>query len=240
MRKKLYFVIGCAMVFCAINSVTAQTLDFAGFKWKTKNGYDFPGKNYWRDDNVSVDEKGFLHLKIRKVGDVWTTAEVFSIEEFSYGTVSFEVIGSLQNLDKNIVLGLFQYPTSKSKADGAGEIDIEFAKWGNEKGKAGNFTVVSDKNNNFSLTTKFEFFSDYDITLHTFERTSKSVFFKSFQTADSIEPFYKWQFENENVSKIALPIHINFWLFRGQPPSNLQDAEIIIKSVKFIKANKQN
>jgi hypothetical protein len=240
MIKKLNYILVIAMVFCIFTLAKAQTLDFAGFKWKTKNGYDFPGKNYWRDDNVSVDEKGFLHLKIRKIDDVWTTAEVFSVEEFSYGTVSFEVIGSLQNLDKNVVLGLFQYPTSKSKADGAGEIDIEFAKWGNEKGKIGNFTAVSDKNNNFSLTDKFDFSSDQNLTLHTFERTSKSVFFQSFQAADSLTPFHKWKFENENISKIPLPIHINFWLFRAQPPSNLQDAEIIIKSVKFIKSDKKH
>jgi hypothetical protein len=231
MRKKLNYFLVIATVFCIFSSATAQTFEFSGFKWKTKNGYNFPGKNYWRNDNVRVDEKGFLHLKIRKVDNVWTTAEVISIKEFGYGTVSFEVIGSLQNLDKNVVLGLFQYP---AKTDGAGEIDIEFAKWGNEKGNVGNFTAVSDKDSNFSLTDNFDFFSDQNLTLHSFERTSKSVFFRSFQTPDSATPFHKWKFENENISKIPLPIHINFWLFRGQPPSNLQDAEIIIKSVKFL------
>ena len=47
-----------------------------------------------------------------------------------FGRYQFQVIGRIDQLDPNVVLGLFKYPTPDVGPDGTNEIDIEFAQWG--------------------------------------------------------------------------------------------------------------
>ena len=101
----LVFVIGFAM------QISGKTLEFSGLTWKIRDdGNGSPAANFWRNDNVRVDEIGQLHLKIRRVGDVWTCAELQTTDKFLYGKFEFEIVGRIDELDKNIVLGLFKYP----------------------------------------------------------------------------------------------------------------------------------
>ncbi|MCU0240555.1 MAG: glycoside hydrolase family 16 protein [Pyrinomonadaceae bacterium] len=213
----------------------AKEIIFSGLKWKIRNdGQGSPGNNFWRQDNVWLDKKGFLHLKIRKVEDVWTCAELQTVEKFLYGKFEFEIIGRIDEFDKNIVLGLFKYPNEAEK-DGLGEIDIEFAKWSDEKKGSGNFTVWSDVKGVAEKTNNFKFSLQGTHTTHAFTRTPESVYFQSFHGHTLNNKIYEWNYSGNNISKTPMPIYLNFWLFRGMPPSDLQEYEIIIKSVKFEK-----
>lgn len=217
------------------SSIAAKKIDFSGLNWQIRNdGQGSPAANIWRKDNVWLDEKGQLHLAIRKVGDIWTCAELHTTEKFLYGKFEFEIIGRIDELDKNTVLGLFKYPTEAEK-DGLGEIDIEFAKWSDESKGSGNFTVWSDIKGIAEKTENFKFNLQGTHTTHTFIRTAESVYFQSFHGHNSRNSIFEWIYSGDDLSKTPMPIFINFWLFRGQPPSNLQETEIIIKNVKFEK-----
>lgn len=222
------------LFLCMFSQISARTISFSGFEWTVRNnGYGAPGKNYWRNDNVWIDELGRLHLAIRKVGGRWTCAELQTTQKFLYGKYSFKVIGRIDRFDKNVVLGLFNYPTEAAK-QGLGEIDIEFAKWGNAANGSGNFTVWSDAAANHYQTKSFPFELVGTYTKHNFTRAGKSVFFQSFHGHSETNEIFNWKYSGADVSNTPMPIYLNFWLFRGQPPSDGNAAEIVISEVKYI------
>lgn len=230
--SKLFLLTG--LFLCLTVMIEAKTFSFSGFEWTVRgNGYGAPGKNHWRGDNVWVDEAGRLHLAIKKINGVWTCAEVQTVNKFLYGKYSFKVIGRIDQFDKNVVLGLFNYPLEAAK-QGLGEVDIEFAKWGNAANGSGNFTVWSDRTANLYYTKTFPFQLDGTFTKHNFTRTSKSIFFQSFYGHTEINEIFNWKYTGADVSKTPMPIHINFWLYRGLAPSDAKDAEIVISEVSFV------
>lgn len=114
--------------YCA--GAQARTLKFSGYEWEVRSaGLQGPGPNRWDPENVSVDSKGQLHLKITKVADEWRCAELTLKKRLGFGRYQFQVIGRIDQLDRNIVLGLFNYPTPDVGKEGTNEIDIEFARW---------------------------------------------------------------------------------------------------------------
>jgi beta-glucanase (GH16 family) len=226
-------VLGFALFMSS--AIYGKTIEFSGLTWKIRNdGQGSPAANFWRRDNVWLDENGRLHLKIRKFGDVWTCAELQTVEKFLYGNFQFEIIGRIDEFDKNIVFGLFKYPNEINR-DGFDEIDIEFSKWGKDENNNGNFTVYNDAKAYTEKTHNFKFSLQGTHTTHAFTRTPESIYFQSFHGHNLSNKIYEWNYSGNNISKTPMPIYLNLWLFRGMPPSDLQESEIIIKSVKFEK-----
>jgi hypothetical protein len=109
-----------------------RTIQFSGYEWIVRDhGSDLsgPGPNLWDGSNVWVDESGDLHLKLTHTEDGWHSAEVTMTQRLGFGRYQFQVIGPIDQLDPNVVLGLFNYPTEEVGPDGTNEIDIEFAHW---------------------------------------------------------------------------------------------------------------
>ena len=61
-----------------------DALTFSGFSWDVKTGYYSPGDNHWSEQNVRVDDNGWLHLRLSNAGDAWQCAEIAS-GAFGYG-----------------------------------------------------------------------------------------------------------------------------------------------------------
>ena len=115
----------------AFPSFPAKTIRFSGYNWKVKSGsHEGPGPNNWDENNVWVDQGGYLHLKLSKQGDRWYCSEVSTEDRLGFGRYQFWVVGRVDRLDPNVVFGLFNYPTPEVGPDGTNAIDIEFAKWG--------------------------------------------------------------------------------------------------------------
>jgi len=130
------------LLIAANASSPAKTLRFAGYDWVAKSAtHEGPGPNNWNENNVWVDQGGYLHLKLTKQGDRWYCAEVLTKDRLGFGRYQFWVVGRLDRLDPNVVLGLFNYPTPDVGPDGTNEIDIEFAQWGKPEAPIGNYTV---------------------------------------------------------------------------------------------------
>lgn len=218
-----------------------QTIQFSGLEWRVKNGEKLgPGPNAWRAANVSVDKNGALHLKITRQEGKWYCAEVESTRRFGFGRYQFEVIGRIDKLDKNVVLGLFNYPTSEVGPDGTNELDIELAHWGNDAYPPLNFTVwpaKADQKNN-SYTQTFTLTGDY--TTHRFIWHRDRVLFQSLHghRDDDKEEFGHWLFKPKNpaltIGQKPMPLLLNLWLFQGQPPADGKEVEIIIQRVSFV------
>ncbi len=138
----LVLVMGFSQAFTLPPGVPAvTTLTFSGYKWNVRSGVGGPGPNNWRNANVWVDVNGYLHLKLSYLNGKWYAAELTSQKFFGFGTYQFQVVGRMDQFDRNIVLGLFNYPTAAIGPDGTNEIDIEYSHWGNLAYPIGNFTV---------------------------------------------------------------------------------------------------
>ena len=219
-----------------LNNQITTTIQFSGYMWNVKDGINLgPGPNNWSKGNVWVDSSGFLHLKISKDPSTgkWLCAEVSTQQTFLYGKWQFWVEGRIDNMDKNVVLGLFNY----SGHDGFDEMDIEWARWGNNRYPNCNYTVwpAQQDINNFSFTKEITLSANN--TTQRFTRTSNSVLFQTLQG-------FKDDNSNQiamatctappnSISTLPMPAFINLWLFQGHAPSNKKGVEIIIHKFTY-------
>src|SRR5690242_14250466 len=115
----------CAILWPA--RAQERMLRFNGREWLVRDGGEAksgPGPNAWSRSCVWVEDKGQLHLKIEHRDGRWQCAEVTTRERLGYGRYQFQVIGAIDKLDRNVVLGLFNYPTPDVGGDTTNEIDI--------------------------------------------------------------------------------------------------------------------
>jgi hypothetical protein len=213
---------------------------FSGYIWKVKNpaGTQNPHNNYWSKDNVWIDAQGHLHLRVRKnpVNNRWESAEVQTTIKLGYGTYQWKLEGPVNALDKNFVLGLFNY-SGNSTYD---EMDIEFSRWGHSNAKILNYSIWPATGENVPYTTwatDFTMTSNY--TTHRWHRTANSLRFQSMQGFqdgnNEIIADKSWSRPITSISTLEMPVFMNFWLFKAVPPSDGKDMEIVIHEFKFTK-----
>ncbi len=222
----------------ALVSATAKTISFSGYTWYVKSGKGMgPGPNNWNENNVWVDALGKLHLQIKYSATTkkWECAEIWTNTSMGFGKYEWFVEGRIDLLDKNVVVGLFNYPTASVGPDGTNEIDVEFAKWGNKNNKMGNFTVWPAQLGYTYSTFPYAIALTGTYTTHRFTWSSSSIFFQSLNG---------WRTDDTNViatktfaptvstiyliPQSAEPVHINLWLYKGNAPSNNTTVELII------------
>ncbi len=209
----------------------AGTIEFSGYTWYVESSEQLvnPGPNYWSNSpqNVWLDNNGWLHLQITNRDGKWYCPELSTLQTLGYGTYVFYVASRIDNLDKNVVLGLFAYK------DDYHEIDIEFAKWGNANNPNAWYTVQPQPTDSFNI----QLYGDY--STHYFIWQPDSVFFESFgghytigtQPQNNIIRVFT---ASSSVSAQGVRAHINLWLYHGYAPSNGLSAEVIIRSFQYI------
>jgi hypothetical protein len=140
-------------------------------------------------------------------------------------------------MDKNIVFGLFQY----SGVDLHDEIDIEWSRWGNEY----------EPNLQYSVWPKagvkaVKWTSSKDVNLegtYTTQRIIRSAVSVQFQSLHGFRKDDQYAFHvarcsrKKIISTQLMPLFLNLWLYKGKPPSNNKEVEIIIHKFSFIPEN---
>jgi hypothetical protein len=219
-----------SLFFLKLNT-DARIINFAGRNWIVKSGYGGPGPNYWSDSEHSVwiDENGWLHLKIREVDGRWYCSEVYTEFPTQYGVHSFYVIGRLDSLDMNIIAAMFLYK------DDSNEVDIEFTKWGSQNPGYNSQYAIQPWENPGNMV-RFLMKLDGINTTHYFDWQPSEIKFKSIHEhyehpPDSSYIIYDWQYigDDNPTEERELKVHINFWLYQGEPPTDKKEVEIIIK-----------
>ncbi len=220
-------------------AASGSTLWFSGYQWDVRSGTGGPGPNNWDRANVWVDAQGALHLKLANQGGTWSCAEVSTRKRLGFGRYQFQVIGRIDQLDRNVVLGLFNYPTPDVGGDGTNEIDIEFARWGDQANPIGNYTVWPARAGLAERSHTFPFALTGTFTTHRFTWNSRQIFFQSLygHRNDNRNQFASWVYKPAAYSKYIpqkpLPVHLNLWLYRGLPPTDGQTVEVIVKRFTF-------
>jgi hypothetical protein len=205
-------------------------LSFGGYQWAVKqsSGRVGPGPNYFSGSpsNVWVDAAG-LHLTIQKgARNRWSATEVISRQSFGYGTYEWTVASRVDNLDRNVVLGLFTWNDAPAYAHR--EIDIEFARWSNASDPTNGQYVVQpyDAPGHLVRITQGPLAS----TTQRFTWRPGSVTFESLAGTTVVA---SWTYTGSDV---PVPggenARMNLWLFRGLAPSNGQPVEIVLSSFR--------
>lgn len=218
----------------------ARTLNFSGYEWKVKSsrGRVGPGPNSFSDsrDNVWVDTQGRLHLRITYRDDRWYCAEVISQQSFGYGTYRFYLDTRVDDLDPNIVLGLFTW--SDNPAYSHREVDIECAKWGNANNDTNAQFVVQPYHPPGHLL-RFQVPPGTKTSTHSFTWKPDSVFFVSLLGHDATQPeesdvINQWTCTQSIPQAGGENARMNLWLVGGNAPTNGKEAEVIIKKFEFV------
>jgi len=226
---------------CAPNGqcVERTTLDWAGVHWLIRKGGGGPGPNTWDPRNVWVDADDTLHLKLAHRDGVWTCAELTASTGFGFGRFQWWVEGAIDRLDPNVVLGLFTYPTSQVGPDGTNEIDIEMARWGNASNPPLNYTVWPATAGTASTTQPSPMVLSGTYTTHRFRWAADRIDFTSLHgfRDDDLNPIATWSFAPADaahqVPQAPVPLHLNLWLFQGQPPTDSAEVEIKLHAFAY-------
>lgn len=229
MRKFKVILIFSAIVIWTLGY--PRTIDFAGRIWYVKTGYGGPGPNYWSDseENVWVDTNGWLHLKIRYDNGIWYCSEVYTTGFTRYGMHRFYIIARLDRLDRNVVFAPFLY------ANDTTEVDIEFSEWGMSVPWY-NAQYVVQPGYRAGNVERFWIALNGDYTTHYFNWQVDSIRFKSIHGHYQEPPnpgylIHEWLYTgNDNPRESeSLRVHINLWLYQGNPPTNGEEVEVIVK-----------
>lgn len=238
-RPRFARLLAVSLAVAAAAPAAASTLSFAGYTWEVRTGQGGPGPNRWSAANAWVDAAGAMHLRMSKINGFWQCAEVYLDQRLGFGTYEFNVTGPIDQLDKNVVLGLFDYPTADVGPDGTNEIDIEFSHWGNAGNPIGNYTVWPAVAGPEPWTHAFPFTLTSNATTHRFVWATDNISFHMYKTipAGTGSGFIHWTYRpakpTTHVPQQPLPVHMNLWLFQGKAPSNGQSVEIVINGFRF-------
>jgi len=227
----------------SIDQEKLSPLSFSGYQWTIKNGGSTrvgPGGNFFskKPANVSVDASGYLHLDITKTNNKWFCAEVYSNSNFGYGEYIFVTKGNVEQYDKNIVVGLFTWDDNSYQTEANDELDVEFAKWGNQNNQhVMEYSVqptygigAYPERTNIPQTNLV--YDGNGFTTHIMDWRSDRVKIETHTGDDTTAATltHSWTFNNTNPARqanegglsdpIVIPApgtttkaHINFWLF---------------------------
>lgn len=194
----------------------ARTLNWSGHAWhvRASNGLAGPGPNVFSDSakSVWVDPAGRLHMKVRREGRRWVSAEIFTQQPLGPGRYTW-VTEVPAVLDANVTVGMFTY------LDDEHEYDVELAKWGNP-GDPNNAQYAvqpaGDPGNlmRFAVPPGAQTFS-YDW------RASALTFGNG------------WVYTGPNLWLGSAPVHINVWQFQGRAPASGREVEIVFRSFSW-------
>jgi hypothetical protein len=127
---------GGAVVAIATTSGTGQytrppgrILAFSGYEWEIRQvPSDRGGNNAYHGSNAWTDAEGFLHLRLAKRDDDWTSAEVFLTRSLGYGTYVFTVRDT-SSLDPAAAFGMITWDNAGEDQNHR-ELNIEISQWG--------------------------------------------------------------------------------------------------------------
>lgn len=125
--------------------------DFSGFTWRVRKMPSDRGgtTNPYNPENVFVDQKGALHLRIIKRDQQWSCSEVNLTRSLGYGTYSITV-EDISKLEPGAVFGIFTWDYSTDQ-ENHGEFDINISQWGDPQDENAEFVLQPSLfPNNFS------------------------------------------------------------------------------------------
>lgn len=107
----------------------SPVIDFSGYQWRLRDAPSSRGgQNVYSPSNISVDEKGAMHLRITRLEKDWSCAEASMTRNLGYGTYE-SVVRGLDALEPAAVFGMYTYDYASGALHNR-EMNIEVSRWG--------------------------------------------------------------------------------------------------------------
>lgn len=219
-----------------------REFEFSGYTWEVRDAptLEGPGPNLFSDrtSDVYVDKLGRLHMKIVKRGGKWYSTEIINEAQLGYGQYVFHIASRLDQLDPNVVLGLFTYDESPDY--NYREIDIEFSRWGDPLYDNSQF-VIQPYTTDGNIERFNTALAKGQKSTHGFDWEPDHISFQSL-FGDQLFPGSANQIHTWTYTGADLPptgnqlIHINLWLADGAAPTNNRGTEVILDRFEFTPA----
>ena len=234
--RPLALVLGMSALFSAAaqqQERPAKVINFSGYDWVVKDSGERkagPGPNYFSDNAVTVTPEG-LRLRLVERDGHYSCGEVTSQHSFGHGTYRFTLASNIDNLDPNLVLGLFTW--SDERAFAHRELDVEISRWGDPNNDNTQFVVQPYSTPGNML--RFTVTRGLPSSVYSFTWLPGTVEFRAGGPGGAVvKTFAATQGIPEAGGEKA---HINFWLVSGRPPAG-GTAEAIISKFDFVPAAK--
>jgi len=132
----------------------------------------------------------------------------------------------VDNLDRNVVLGLFTW--SDDPAFAHRELDVEFSRWGDPGNQNAQYVVqpFTSPGNIF----RFDEPTGLATSTHLFSWSAGSVTFESEGTQG---PFAEHVFTAGVPQPGGEVVHVNLWLNRRRGPTDGQPVEVVLRQFEF-------
>lgn len=208
----------------------ARTVSFAGYEWTVKSGPTpmGPGPNVFSDSssNVRVDRQGRLHLSITQQGSTWTSAEVINRNSLGYGTYTWNILGNVNKLTPEAVLGLFTWSDDPAYANR--EIDLEFSKWGDPALRKTAWYTIQTGTYPSPIQENFQL-RNARTSEHSFTWMPGRVDFRSSAGGRT----HTWSYSGPEVPVPGDETpRMNLWLYQGAAPSDGK-LNIVVTDFRF-------
>ncbi|TWT80241.1 hypothetical protein CA13_16540 [Planctomycetes bacterium CA13] len=236
------------------NFPSGRMIQFSGHSWRVKGGG--PNQRYGpggfpfgaSDQSVWVDKQGRLHLRVTQIDGVWHSAEVRLTEPLGHGDYRFTTVGRIDDLDPNLVFGLFlwEYQASYDESNArnvANEFDIEFGTWKDPKRAPAQFVCQPWHHKDSLHPYRFSLVGDDVLSTHTFRWLPKRVECRAWRGGPkgehiSDQQLTQWTYAGPNVPGGTPQVHLNFWCIE-EPPARATPQEVIIDQFEFVPVKKQ-
>jgi uncharacterized protein (TIGR03437 family) len=184
-----------------------------------------PGRNLFRAENVFLDSRGDLHLRLTKASDRrWQAGEILSRRILGRGRYVFYVETPADQLPPNATLGLYTFgldPTMSHR-----EIDIELGRFGNPNAMNAQFVIQPFTNPN--NIRRFNLPAGQRSVL-SFDWQKDRVVFKAMTVAGVT--VQEWTYPNSVLQLVDERLRFNLWSVF--PSSDDPDSEVVISKYEF-------
>jgi hypothetical protein len=221
------FSLAAVLTFCALTPAMARDVEFSGRTWVVTAGRiddpSAPNRFSADDRSVWVDAGGRLHLRLRRDGNAWFSAEVSCAKPLGYGTYRFTLETDIGALDPNVVVGFFTWSDDDAFANR--EIDMEFSRWGDPAAQNAQFAVQP-----YAL-------SGHLVRFNVPRGMPRSTYDLRWDRASVTFNGYKNAVLHDGVPPAGdARVHINIWLAGARAPIDGRDAELVVDTFVFTPA----
>lgn len=209
----------------------AAMLRFSGYDWSVMQvPIDIFGLMHInRASNVWTDEKGFLHLRVRRESEGWTGAYMDLTRSLGYGSYSF-VIHNMPQFEPDTVLRIRTWDILEAGQNHR-EIDLQLGQLGDPRAKNGQFDVQPDN----TPANIYRFVSPTGSVMHSFRWEPGRL---SFSTRQESPAGSRAVAERVFTSGVPSPggesLQIALFVFGKQGTPQQNGVEVVIEKFTYL------
>jgi hypothetical protein len=209
------------------------TVNFSGYEWKIRSAAnEHGGKSRPYDPaNVSIDEKGLLHMKVTRQAGKWVCSEIALGHSLGYGTYAFK-LADVSHFEPAADLEMFTWSDAAGNAQ-HNEMDINITRRGDPESKNAEYVVQP-----YYLPANVHRFAVPQGTMmYSFDWEPDRV---SFTTRRIIPPSNTGLPSSDFVFKSGVPrladetAHINFCAYPFSKDPLQREAEVTIENFQYL------